>query len=241
MLYYLGLMYKEIMNNLKKNYFKSADDFSVPYFEHFPDQNIKSAIVLVYEIFGATEHMHNFAAKLASKGYLVYLPDIFSRIEIDVKLPYDKDGFQKGISLKESLGWDYPVMDIVALASLLKQKYKVTCLGFCYGGSIAWRATQKSFLFDKSICYYGSSIPDFLDKKINNPTMMHFGKLDTGIPAEKIKKIRNFSEKQNYDLIVHEYDEADHGFNCEDRKSYNEEAADIALERSLKFMEKNYD
>jgi len=30
MLFYLGLMYKEIMNNLKKNYFKSADDFSVP-------------------------------------------------------------------------------------------------------------------------------------------------------------------------------------------------------------------
>ena len=52
MLFYLGLMYKEIMNN-KKNYFKSADDFSVPYFEYVPDKNIKSAIVLVYEIFGA--------------------------------------------------------------------------------------------------------------------------------------------------------------------------------------------
>ena len=125
-------------------------------------------------------------------------------------------------------------MDIVALASLLKQKYKVTCLGFCYGGSIAWRASQKSFLFDKSICYYGSSIPDFLDKKINNPTMIHFGKLDAGIPAEKVKKVRKFSEKQNHDLIVHEYDEADHGFNCEDRKSYNEKAARYCFREKLK-------
>ena len=61
-----------------------------------PDENIKSAIVLVYEIFGATDHMHNFAAKLASKGYLVYLPDIFSRIEKNVNLNYDKMVFKKG-------------------------------------------------------------------------------------------------------------------------------------------------
>ena len=92
------------------------------------------------------EHMHNFAAKLASNGYLVYLPDIFSRIEIDVNLNYDKDGFQKGISLKESLGWDYPVMDIVALASLLKQKYKVTCLGFLLWRFNSMESDSKEFL-----------------------------------------------------------------------------------------------
>ena len=146
---------------------------------------------------------------------------------------------KKEFHLKESLGWDYPVMDIVALASLLKQKYKVTCLGFCYGGSIAWRATQKSFLFDKSVCYYGSSIPDFLDKKINNPTMIHFGKVRYWYTQRKSPKSKKtFSEKQNHDLIIHEYDEADHGFNCEDRKSYNKKAADIALERSLKIYGK---
>ena len=151
--------------------------------------------MLVYEIFGATEHMHNFASKLASKGYLVYLPDIFSRIEINVNLNYDKNGFQKGISLKKSLGWDYPVMDIVALASLLKQKYKVTCLGFCYGGSIAWRATQKVSYLINLYVIMAQAYLTFLDKKINNPTMIHFGKLDTGIPAEKVKKVKNFSEK----------------------------------------------
>ena len=229
------------MNNENLNYFKSADDFSIPYFEYSPDDNIKSVIVLVYEIFGATKHIHNFALKLASKNYLVFIPDIFSRIEKNVILNYDKNGFEKGINLKEKLGWDYPVMDIVALASLVKQKHKVSCLGFCYGGSIAWRATQKSFLFDKSICYYGTSIPEFLDRKINNPTMVHFGKLDTGIPAEKVEKVKSFSNKQDYELIIHEYDESDHGFNCEERKSYNKESADYALERSLEFIDKNDD
>ena len=109
------------MKKDKINYFKSADNFSIPYFEYVPNEKIKSAIVLIYEIFGATNHMHNFAFKLASKGYLVYLPDIFSRIEKGVNLSYDKIGFEKGLNLKEKLDWDYPVMDVVALSSLLKQ------------------------------------------------------------------------------------------------------------------------
>ena len=74
------------MDQAKINFFKSADDFSVPYFEYVPDDKIKSAIVLIYEIFGATNHIHKFADKLAKKGYLVYLPDIFSRVEIAVPI-----------------------------------------------------------------------------------------------------------------------------------------------------------
>ena len=223
------------------NYFKSADDFSVPYFEYVPEDKIKSAIVMVYEIFGCTDHIHNLANSLANKGYLVNVPDIFSRLEKSVSLNYDRPGFEKGISLKERLGWDYPVMDVVALAALLKQKYKVTCLGFCFGGSIAWRATQKSFLFDKAVCYYGSSIPDFLDMKINNPTMIHFGKLDAGIPPEKVQKVKKYSERIKSELIIHEYDQAEHGFNCQDRKSFNKKASELALARSLEFIDNDHD
>ena len=227
------------MNNI--NYFLSADDVSLPYYKFEPDNEIKSAIILVYEIFGITPHIKNFAKILASKGYLVYVPDIFHRIEKNVNLEYNQEGFKEGLSLKEKIGWDYPVMDIVALGSLLKQKYKVTCYGFCFGGSVAWRASQKSFLFDNAICYYGSSIPDFLDKKINNPVMVHFGKLDSGIPEDKILNVKSFSKDQNFKVEIYEYDGADHGFNCEDRKSYNAEASKSALERSIAFIDNHND
>ena len=229
------------MEKKKVSFFTSADNVSIPYFEYLPENNIKSAIVLIYEIFGATNHIHNFAKYLASKNYLVYIPDIFDRVEKNVVLEYNQNCLEKGLYLKNKLGWDFPVMDIVALASMLKQKYKVTCFGFCYGGSIAWRASQKSFLFDKAVCYYGSSIPDFLDKKINNPTIVHFGKLDKGIPKKKVLDVKKYSQEQSFKLSVHEYDNADHGFNCDDRKSYNKEASKSALERSLKFIDGNND
>ncbi len=227
------------MNNI--NYFLSADDVSLPYYKFEPDNEVKSAIILVYEIFGITSHIKNFAKILASKGYLVYVPDIFHRIEKNVNLEYNQEGFKEGLSLKEKIGWDYPVMDIVALGSLLKQKYKVTCYGFCFGGSVAWRAIQKSFLFDNAICEYVSSIPDFLDKKINNPVMVHFGKLDSGITEDKILHVKSFSKDQTFKVEIYEYDGADHGFNCEDRKSYNAEASKSALERSIAFIDNHND
>ena len=85
------------------------------------------------------------------------------------------------------------------------------------------------------------NIPEFLDKKINNPTIIHFGKLDKGIPKEKVLDVKKYSQEQKFKVSVHEYDNADHGFNCEDRKSYNKEASKSALKRSLKFIDENND
>ena len=125
---------------------------------------IKS-IILVYEIFGLTDHIKNVAKEYAENGFLVAIPDIFSRLENNINLPYNKDGFSKGLHLKEKLGWELPVMDIVALAATLRLESNVSVLGYCYGGSLAWLAMQKSFIFEKGICYYGSSIPEFLEFK----------------------------------------------------------------------------
>ena len=95
---------------------------------------------------------------------------------------------------------------------------------------------QKSFIFDKGVCYYGSSISDFLNNNINCPAMLHFGKKDKGIPAKSIGKIKTYTSLQKQDVTVHEYEDADHGFNCEDRKSYKKDAAELAFKKTLNFI-----
>ncbi len=40
-------------------------------------------------------------------------------------------------------------MDIVALAATLRLESDVSVLGYCYGGSLAWLAMQKSFFLKK--------------------------------------------------------------------------------------------
>ena len=220
----------------KLTYFKSADGIEIPSYDFIPDKPAISSILLLYEIFGVTEHMKKTAKMLANKGYLVKIPDIYDRLEKEVVLPYNEEGLKKGIILKKELGWDIPVMDIVSCAALLKQNNKVTVMGFCFGGSLAWRSAQKSFIFDNAICYYGSSISEFLDKNLNSPAIIHFGKNDKSIPPNAVEKVKRFCNQQKYDIKVFEYDNAEHGFNCDERKSYNQEAANMAMDRNLDFL-----
>ena len=216
---------------------KSADDHLLPYVQYEPEKKlITKSIILVYEIFGLTSHIKNVALEYAKHGFLVAIPDIFSRLENNVNLPYDKNGLTKGLNLKEKLGWDLPVMDIVALAASLKIENNLAVLGYCYGGSLAWLTIQKSFIFDKGVCYYGSSIPDFLLSDLNCQTILHFGKKDKGIPAFSIDKVKEFINKGKNKVELYEYENADHGFNCNDRKSYNKIAAKDAFEKTLNFL-----
>ena len=236
MLYYLNLMFR-IMIKITNKKINSADDHLLPYVQYEPEKNlITKSIILVHEIFGLTTHIKNVALEYAKNGFLVAVPDIFSRVENKVNLPYDQNGLTKGLNLKEKLGWDLPVMDIVALAASLKIDNNVAILGYCYGGSLAWITMQKSFIFDKGICYYGSSIPDFLLSNLNCQAMLHFGKEDKGIPSFAIDKVKEFINKDKNKVELYEYENADHGFNCSERKSYNKTAAKNAFEKTLSFL-----
>ena len=216
---------------------KSADNFLLPYLQYEPNsiQNNKS-IIIIYEIFGLTNHIKSIAEDFAGNGFLVTIPDLFSRLEDNVNLPYDKVGFSKGLNLKKALGWELPVMDVVALAATLRLQSSVSVLGYCYGGSLAWLAMQKSFIFEKGVCYYGSSIPEFLESNLNCRGILHFGKEDKGIPPSSIEKVKKYIKKNKNKVELFEYENADHGFNCSERKSYNKIAAKIAFEKTLKFL-----
>ena len=61
---------------------------------------------------------------------------------------------------------------------------------------------------------------------------MHFGELDAHIPMEDVQAI----DDAHPDVSVYVYD-ADHGFNCDHRGSYNETAAKLARQRTLDFFE----
>ena len=61
---------------------------------------------------------------------------------------------------------------------------------------------------------------------------MHFGALDSMIPLSDVDKIR----AAHAGVEIHVYDDADHGFNCDQRSSYQKEAASLALDRTLAFF-----
>ena len=79
--------------------------------------------------------------------------------------------------------------------------------------------------------YYGK-VADLLDKKPKRPVMYHFGTLDKSIPVSDTDKIK----AAHPEGVLYLYEGADHGFNCEQRSSYNAEAAALARQRTLEFF-----
>jgi carboxymethylenebutenolidase len=63
----------------------------------------------------------------------------------------------------------------------------------------------------------------------------HYGELDAHIPADAVDAVRQkFAGHENSELYV--YAQADHGFNCGDRASYNAKASALAHGRTLSFL-----
>jgi carboxymethylenebutenolidase len=61
--------------------------------------------------------------------------------------------------------------------------------------------------------------------------MGHFGERDAAIPVDGVRRLA----KEHPEAQIFIYD-AEHGFNCEQRKSYQPEAAKLARERTIAFL-----
>jgi len=68
------------------------------------------------------------------------------------------------------------------------------------------------------------------------PTQLHFGEKDASIPMSDVEAIK---EKRGRDCEIYVYPDAGHGFNCDERGSYNEAAAKVAWRRSIAFLQTN--
>ena len=76
--------------------------------------------------------------------------------------------------------------------------------------------------------YYGGGVAGQMDKSPKCPVIMHFGELDAHIPMSDVDTVKAAQP----DTPVYVYN-ADHGFNCDHRASYDADAAATAKERTL--------
>lgn len=197
----------------------------------------RGGIVLIQEIFGVNSHIQNLAERYAQEGFAVWTPSLFDHLETGVALDYETRSLSKGRELVQELGWEQPLLDIglaiKGLASTLKPSLGVATLGFCWGGALSWLAAcriQEPSL-KASVCYYGRQIWDYREENPHCPVLMHFGRFDSLIPMKNVDEI----QAAHPSIPIYIY-EAGHGFNCDERADFNAEAASLAHERTLEFL-----
>lgn len=210
----------------------SSDGFEFDAYQALPDGDPKGSILVIQEIFGVNPHIREVADGYASQGYAAIAPAIFDRVEKGVELGYDDDGIQRGVEIAFSgLDMGNTLKDLGATAAALKSYGNVGAVGYCFGGLLAYLSACQLDDLTCSVGYYGGGIVGVLDQAPKIPLILHFGELDAHIPLSDVDQIKAAKP----DVPVYTY-QADHGFNCNHRASYDEAAALLALERTLAFF-----
>lgn len=196
-----------------------------------PPGTPRGAVVVVQEIFGVNSHIRAVTDGYASEGYVAIAPSLFDRVRKGIELGYGQKDMQEGFGYVQQLKREQTLADLAAAIAVVKHAGRVGIVGYCWGGRMSYVAACE-LPVACAVAYYGGGITQELEKKPKCPIMFHFGELDTHIPMSDVEKIKAAVPQG----IFHVYPGAEHGFNCDQRGSYNPQAASLARERSLAFF-----
>jgi carboxymethylenebutenolidase len=111
---------------------------------------------------------------------------------------------------------------------------KVGIVGYCWGGAVTWVSAARVPGLAAAVPYYGGAIPTLIGEKPACPTMLHFGERDPWIPLDKAQAV-----VAAHPEVTAWFYATDHGFNCDQRGSYDAAAATLARSRTLEFFHKH--
>ena len=216
----------------------AADGFNFPAYVARPTGQPKGAIVVLQEIFGVNSHIRAVADGYAAQGYVAIAPATFHRLQAGVNLGYTPDDITAGVALKaaaEALPPPGVLQDVAAAVAYGAQFGKVGVVGYCWGGLLTWRAACTLDGIHAAVPYYGGGMTSAVEmaRKPLCPVLVHFGDQDHSIPLDGALAFQKAHADDG--VRVHIYT-AQHGFNCDQRASFNQAAADLARARTLAFF-----
>lgn len=199
-----------------------------------PQATPRGGLVLLQEIFGVNSHIKEVADSYASEGYLVVAIPTMSRIQNNVELGYSEADIASGFELKlkvDALPGNPVMNDIQAGIDFAAKVGKVGIFGFCWGGLLTWKSAAELTGLSAAVPYYGGGIPNEANLQPKCPVLAHFGDQDSYIPMDSVEHFM-----KSHPEVKTEIYHANHGFNCNQRGSYDETSAKLAKERTLAFF-----
>jgi carboxymethylenebutenolidase len=212
----------------------AADGFRLAAYRAEPAGTPRGGLVVVQEIFGVNSHIRSVCDGYAADGYRVVAPALFDRCARDFEVGYTAADVARGRELKAMAGIDAALLDVAAARDAVAGAGKVGVVGYCWGGYVAWMAAARLPGFACAVPYYGGGMLEAATERPQCPVLCHFGERDMHIP---VGGVRRFAAAQP-GVEVHVY-AADHGFNCDQRGSYDAAAAGLARERTIAFMRRH--
>lgn len=202
-------------------------------------------VVVLQEIFGVNDHIRDVTQRIAQEGYVAIAPALYQRQAPGFETGYTEADLKIGKEYKAQTKAEELLGDIQAAIDYLRGQTSVKsnaigCIGFCFGGHVAYLAAILPDI-KATASFYGAGIATMTpggDKPtitrtqdITGTIHLFFGLDDASIPAEQVNQIEAELKKHQISHQIFRYEGADHGFFCDQRASYNPQAAKDAWEK----------
>lgn len=194
------------------------------------------ALVLIHEWWGLNQNIKDLADDFAEQGYVSLAVDLYDGEFADTP---EKAGELAGKvrgNVEEAFSNLGSATDYLSSLEFVDGS-KLGSVGWCFGGQWSYNMAANNMNIDASVMYYGRfSMEDDLTM-MKADILGHFGEDDRSILVDDVKQFEAKLKTLNGDHSIFIYPNAGHAFaNKDNEQAYNEEAAQIAWQRTLDFL-----
>jgi carboxymethylenebutenolidase len=216
------------------------------------DGGRRQGVLLYTDIFQLTESTLRTARRLAARGFVVCVPEIYPHGELaGVALEFDDAGKSAGLAgaaATATAGFD---ADRTAVLDFLAERPDVDTLfatGFCIGGHLAFRAA-----FDPrvaaTVCFYPTGLQDgklgaddagslARAAEVTGRLMIVFGSRDPHVPDDaRVQIVSALYAAGLTDLELHVYAGGEHAFMRDVGARHDPVLTDLALDAAVSFLD----
>jgi carboxymethylenebutenolidase len=199
-------------------------------------------LLVFQEAYGVNSHLRNVTERFAAQGYVAIAPELFHRTA-PAGFSGNYGDFAAVMPHYQAVTNDAAEADVHAAYEWLRANAQVkadgiACVGFCMGGRVSFLANSVLPL-RAAVSFYGGGIaPGLLDRaaKLHAPALLFWGGLDKHIPPAQRKAVTDALNAHGKTYVNVEFSQADHGFFCDERASYEPNAARQAWALTLEFL-----
>lgn len=195
-------------------------------------------LVLLHEAWGLTAQIKDLGSRLAQEGYVVLIPNLYSR-QGGMVTANEEIADALAARVKET---DL-LQDISSCCEFLNTRDQAMrnihgVVGFGLGGSLAMRFACQRKRLRAAVVFYGTPPdPPTVLNALVCPFLYHQAGVDARVPADSVESLRQAAKASGKPVDIRTYAGTPHAFMNEARPDrYRPEAANEAWEATIQFL-----
>jgi carboxymethylenebutenolidase len=195
-------------------------------------------LILIHEWWGLNDNIRDFAESFAQLGYVTLAVDLYNGHS--AQTPDEARKLATGVRNNLQGAFDNLSKAVDYLQNLpYVEQNRLGSVGWCFGGGWSYEMAKNNMGVRASIMYYGRFSPDDDFSNMRALILGNFGEEDRGISVDSVREFQATLRTLNGEHEIYIYPNAGHAFANSDSSNYNREAAELAWERTLAFLNKH--